>query len=143
MLEEDREQVEGVSRDGDEDHPGPTGEDRNIQPFSSLNPLESERLSELVRRDWGHGESECSRSSESFIVDRYPFQVDCATYSAGCSIGLVDPTSVGSREFVGNIEPVTFKNTESERPNPLHMTISPGSPYADGQVVTVSENPPL
>lgn len=77
-----------------------------------------------------------------FVVDQYlrpgGFQVDCATYKAGCSIGLVDPTSTASRAVVGNTDAVTFQESAPEPPNPLQMTISPSPPFRDGQVVTVS-----
>ena len=77
-----------------------------------------------------------------FSVDRYLSPggslVDCATAPKGCSLALVEPVSVGTRELVGNTEVVTFADMEPQAPNPLQMTISPSGPFKDGQAVTVA-----
>lgn len=77
-----------------------------------------------------------------FSVDRYlspgGHQIDCATYAAGCSIGLGNPLSFNSPDITGNIEPVTFKDTPPPPPNPLEISVSPAPPFADGQEVTLS-----
>jgi hypothetical protein len=78
----------------------------------------------------------------TFTVSRYlapgGYQVDCATYSSGCSVALVEPDSLASGEIIANTEAVTFDSTSSAPPNPLQISATPNGPYADGQAVTVS-----
>lgn len=100
------------------------------------------------------GENQCSAPAKTFnlnakgdasvslVVNRYlspgGFEVDCATYQAGCSIALVEVDSVGSGDLIANTESVRFKMTPSAPPNPLQISSIPNGPYADGQTVSVS-----
>jgi Neocarzinostatin family len=77
-----------------------------------------------------------------FTVERFislnGFRVDCSTYPSGCSIAVFDPLTLTNGKFVGNTEPVTFGPSPPTPPNPIQMSVSPTSPYEDGQQVTVS-----
>jgi hypothetical protein len=77
-----------------------------------------------------------------FTVDRYlapgGYQIDCATYAGGCSVGLGNPLTFTSAHITGNIEPVTFKHTPASPANPLQTSVSPTAPFFDGQGVTLS-----
>jgi hypothetical protein len=77
-----------------------------------------------------------------FTVDRYlspgGYQVDCATYAAGCSIGIGNPLSFTSARVTADMEPVTFKDTPPPPANPLRISVAPAAPFADGQDVTLS-----
>jgi hypothetical protein len=77
-----------------------------------------------------------------FTVDRYlspgGYQIDCATYAAGCSLGLGVPLSFNSARITANIQPVTFKDTPAPPVDPLRISVSPAAPFADGQDVTLS-----
>lgn len=81
-------------------------------------------------------------ASVTFTVSRYlspgGYQVDCATYSSGCSVALAEADSLSSGEIIANTEAVTFESTASAPPNPLQISAAPNGPYADGQTVTVS-----
>jgi hypothetical protein len=66
------------------------------------------------------------------------YQIDCATYAGGCSVGLGNPLTFTSAHITGNIEPVTFKHTPASPGNPLQTSVSPTAPFFDGQGVTLS-----
>lgn len=81
-------------------------------------------------------------ASVTFAVSRYlspgGYEVDCATYEAGCSVALVEADSLASGELIANAAAVTFENAPAAPPNPLQISAAPNGPYADGEAVTVT-----
>jgi hypothetical protein len=77
-----------------------------------------------------------------FPVERYlspgGYQVDCATYPSGCSLGIGDPLTFGSGRVTGNIQAVTFKDTLPPPTNPRQISVTPTAPFSDGQTVTLT-----
>lgn len=84
-----------------------------------------------------HGNTDVNYKVHRFLNDGHFGQVDCATYSGGCSIGLGDYFNLSEGGTTGNVQGVTFAPGPVNPSSVTSISSSPGAPFSDGEQVEI------